>query len=149
MDVIQGCKCSLSHWNDLVRFIKDLQTEANMYTQQHSLGADMFSCISEEGDICPITLQVSMSMPLVTIWLAKNVVRGKFGLGCKLKPTLEMQWGILPYAEVQPRNSNSFEFICSFCCSGWIKRCNGIHRYWRIWTAQCTSFCFHICFNSL
>lgn len=37
---------------DLVRCVWDLQTEVNVYSQQHSLAADVFSCVSEEGDIC-------------------------------------------------------------------------------------------------
>lgn len=38
----------------MIRFIRDQQTalEDNACAQQHSFGDDMFSCISEDNDIC-------------------------------------------------------------------------------------------------
>lgn len=36
----------------LVRSIWDLQSEVKVNSQKHSLGANMFSSVSEEGDIC-------------------------------------------------------------------------------------------------
>lgn len=109
----------------------DLQTAlaANAYVQLCSSGEDMFSCVSEDGDICTHHPAGEYERVSDHYLIVKKYEERRVWTWEQAQASSRNAVEILPCVEVHARSNNSLELICFSRSSGWIKRCDFIHRY--------------------